>query len=144
MPLRVSICGESGMSYLSRHPAMASGLGTVSFALRVFAKKRIPLKWKRFASGNGGLLPPPLWGRAGRGLVVVSRTASANCYPHPQPLPSRLRACPLPATIKLTNPGEPGLVGGEGSRTEYAATVLRRSSAECHEEDLMEPQPDPA
>ena len=35
--------------------------------------------------------------------------------PHPQPLPSRLRACPLPANINLTNPGKPGLVWGRGA-----------------------------
>ena len=32
-----------------------------------------------------------------------------------QPLPSRLRACPLPANINLTNPGKPGLVWGRGT-----------------------------
>src|SRR4029079_9541013 len=42
----------------------------------------------------------------GRGVVVVARGVSVNCYPHPQPLPSRLRACPLPAPISLTNPGK--------------------------------------
>ena len=39
----------------------------------------------------------PLVGQGGRGVVVAARDASANSCPHPQPLPSRLRACPLPA-----------------------------------------------
>jgi hypothetical protein len=78
---------------------------------------------------------PPCGGGLGRGVVVVARDVSANCYPHPQPLPSRLRACPLPANIKLTNPGEPGLVGG-GERTEIAALsrnqiVHRRVAVRC-------------
>jgi hypothetical protein len=44
----------------------------------------------------------------------MAQAASAKLYPHPQPLPSRLRACPLPAKMNLTNPGKPGMVG-EGS-----------------------------
>ena len=42
----------------------------------------------------------------------MAQAASANCYPHPQPLPSRLRACPLPANLKLDQtPASRGLVG---------------------------------
>ncbi|MEA2966023.1 MAG: hypothetical protein QOI46_6121, partial [Alphaproteobacteria bacterium] len=64
--------------------------------------------------------PTGVGGGLGRGVVVVDRDMSANCYPHPQPLPSRLRACPLPASINLINPGRPGLIGG-GEPTECAA-----------------------
>src|SRR5260370_33118789 len=40
--------------------------------------------------------------------------------PPPQPLPSRLRACPLPAILKVTKPRQAGVwLGGE--RTECAA-----------------------
>src|SRR6185436_7786514 len=41
---------------------------------------------ERCRCGGLGLLPPPLWGR---GVVVGARDASANCHPHPQPLPTR-------------------------------------------------------
>ena len=34
---------------------------------------------------------PPCGGGLGRGVAVVSRETSANCYPHPQPLPTRGR-----------------------------------------------------
>jgi hypothetical protein len=44
----------------------------------------------------------------------VAQTVSAKLHPHPQPLPSGLRACPLPANINVINPGRPGLIG-EGS-----------------------------
>src|SRR4051812_28959946 len=33
--------------------------------------------------------PPPCGGGLGGGVVVGARHASANCYPHPQPLPTR-------------------------------------------------------
>src|SRR6478736_1473838 len=71
--------------------------------------------------------PDLCWGRAGEGGSGCSRVVSANCYPHPQPLPSRLRACPLPAAMNLTNPGKPGLVEG-GERTECLGedTAARR------------------
>src|SRR5262249_9756921 len=36
-----------------------------------------------------------LWQSAGVGVVVVAQDVSSNCDPHLQPLPSRLRACPL-------------------------------------------------
>jgi len=67
--------------------------------------------------------PTCVGGGLGRGVVVIDRDVSANCYPHPQPLPSRLRACPLPANINLISPGRPGLIG-EGS-----APVSRRASS---------------
>ena len=35
--------------------------------------------------------------------------------PHPQPLPSRLRACPLPANLKVTKPEQAGVWLGRGA-----------------------------
>ena len=42
-------------------------------------------------SGNGGLLPPPLWGRVGRGVVVVSRTCIRQLLPPPPTPPHKGR-----------------------------------------------------
>ena len=71
--------------------------------------------------------PTCVGGGLGRGVVVVSRNVSANTYPHPQPLPSRLRACPLPATRRPT-PASRGWLG-RGVDTELMATFVRRAIA---------------
>src|SRR5262249_60410495 len=44
-----------------------------------------------YPSRERGLLPPPLWGRGGEGVVVVARGVSTDSDPHPQPLPTRGR-----------------------------------------------------
>ena len=43
------------------------------------------------AGGNGGLLPPPLWGRAGEGGRRCCTRYLRQLLPHPQPLPTRGR-----------------------------------------------------
>jgi hypothetical protein len=40
----------------------------------------------RCRRGTLGVLPPPL---GGRGVVVIARDASANCYPHPPTPPHK-------------------------------------------------------
>jgi hypothetical protein len=59
-------------------------------ALRPSESRRDGLR----ASGDGGLLPPPLWGKGG--VVVVERDVSANCYPHPNPSPQGGESTPNP------------------------------------------------
>ncbi len=70
-------------------------------------------------SSELGLLPPPLWGRAGEGggavKIRMAPPAKESLYPRPQRLPSRLRACPLPANPKVTKPGQAGVWLGRGA-----------------------------
>src|SRR6516165_920742 len=49
------------------------------------------------------------------GVVVSGRISRSNSDPHPQPLPSRLRACPLPASLKMTKPRQAGVWLGRGA-----------------------------
>src|SRR5438128_2476538 len=63
----------------------------VTQAGRLRVPKRIPEKGDN-ASGELGLLPPPLWGRAGEGGGAVKhRHCPTHNDPHPQPLPTRGR-----------------------------------------------------
>src|SRR3954447_18530193 len=94
------------------------------------------------ASGSLGLLPPPLWGRAGEG----GRCCCVRCLrqllpPPPPPPPPPPRALPPPATAgcglarfrqdQSDQPRQAG-VGWGGERTECAATVLRRADRDMH------------
>ena len=57
-----------------------------------------------------GAFPSPLWGGVrGGGDCVRQRRCP------PQPSPSRLRACPLPANLKMTKPRQAGVWLGEGA-----------------------------
>src|SRR5262249_12243695 len=49
------------------------------------------------------------------GVGVSGRTSRQNNDPHPQPLPSRLRACPLPTKLKATKPRQAGVWLGRGA-----------------------------
>ena len=51
--------------------------------------------------------------------------------PPPQPLPSRLRACPLPASNESDQPRQAG-VGWGGERTECAGGALLTSAPDSH------------
>src|SRR5207245_7146832 len=66
--------------------------------------------------------------RGGGGAVMLESVAKMD--PHPQPLPSRLRACPLPANLKVTKPRQAGVWLGRGAHRDRCAfthceTVLR-------------------
>src|SRR5215813_8787049 len=86
------------------------------------------------ASGKLGLLPRPLWGRGGEGGDAVKMTmalpASKSQDPHPQPLPGRLRACPLPADLKVTKPRQAGVWLGRGAHRVRGAYTAAGAAAE--------------
>jgi hypothetical protein len=57
--------------------------------------------------------PSPLAGEGGGGGWL--RTQSFLGDPPPCPSPGRLRACPLPAKLKVTKPRQAGVWLGEGT-----------------------------
>jgi len=61
----------------------------------------------------------------GVGVIVVARVASANSDPPPLPTPppAGLRACPLPADLKVTKPRQAGVWLGR-EQTECAARCV--------------------
>jgi hypothetical protein len=62
--------------------------------------------------------PPPCGEGLGVGVVQLF-AGGANVislhHPPPQPSPSRLRACPLPANLRVTKPRQAGVWLGEGA-----------------------------
>ena len=68
----------------------------------------------------------------GVGVAVVARVASCNSYPHPQPLPSWLRACPLPANLKVPkSPAGRGLGGGGAERVSQTSIAVPPERGAC-------------
>src|SRR5436190_21665493 len=51
--------------------------------------------------------------RGGGGAVMLESVSKMD--PHPQPLPSRLRACPFPVNLKVTKPRQAGVWLGRGA-----------------------------
>ena len=64
-------------------------------------------------------------------LAILLRTCHRVLTATPTPNPSPAGGGLLPANIKLTNPGEPGLVGG-GELTERAATLCVEPNATAY------------
>ena len=73
--------------------------------------------------------PPPCGEGLGVGVKVGRRVLRNNDYPPPQPSPSRLRACPLPARLNVPEPRQAAVRLGEGAHRAWDA--LRGQSQNC-------------
>src|SRR5262249_42946424 len=106
--LRRALPARSG---LGSSDMMAREGAPVAFVIRLSPLTPVEVESARTANS---VLPSPLWGgwrakRAGWGACGRPLTD-----PRPQPLPSRLRACPLPANLKGTKPRQAGVWLGRG------------------------------
>jgi len=67
-----------------------------------------------WSSGKFGLLPPPLWGRAGEGGGAYGNVSASISGPPPPTPPQPKSGLPDFGQSNVPNPGQPGF-GGEGS-----------------------------
>src|SRR5262249_17536758 len=75
--------------------------------------------------------PPPCGEGLGVGSLFVDAARPTTTPPPPQPSPSRLRACPLPAILKMTEPRQAGVRLGEGAHR--VCGPLIRSDPKLHQ-----------
>src|SRR5262249_30424020 len=92
--------------------ACAARRGPPAYAL-LLLPRAMTLLYERAAISV--VFPSPLWGGVGGRGPRGARPPCKNKDPPPQPSPSRLRACPLPAKFKLTEPRQAGVRLGEGA-----------------------------
>src|SRR5262249_56830640 len=92
------------------------------------------------SAGELSRLPPPLVGERWGGGRSYGGKGVRQWGPHPQPLPGRLRACPLPADPKVTKPRQAG-VWLAGEHTECAAITLLQGQRTCSSASPRAPPP---
>src|SRR5262249_33312592 len=77
-------------------------------------RERVRLRLMQNAPAHSVYSPPPCGEGLGVGVARLDAPPLAiRTTPHPSP--SRLRACPLPAKLKVTKPRQAGVWLGEGA-----------------------------